>query len=383
MTSPRDPAVVAPFRVALDSGLAVVAPFRVALDSGLAPDQAVGWLRGDRRPVALVGEWPGGLAVLGSEPARVAAAHEDPFALLDVQPEIAPGEAAVGSGWIGWLGYGLGARIERLPPSPPAPVVRPAFSLAFYDHVVVHDGERWWFEGLWSAERDAVLRELRAVWEARLRELPAPVGTEGVRTPFALSSNGAAGHVAAVADCRRRIAMGELYQANLCARLEARYEGEALDLFARALSCAEPRFGALLDGVVSLSPERFLRRKEREDRRALSNASSSSGSGSESATTPPPTPIQIYSSPSEAASRARCRSSATARPSCASTVSKVPLLVDTDGAVLEAAFGVPHLVDQRPPPSNAREQLAHAAALASRRSDQFDPDRLSEMRTRH
>ncbi|MBV8734072.1 MAG: bifunctional anthranilate synthase component I family protein/class IV aminotransferase, partial [Solirubrobacterales bacterium] len=271
-------------------------PFRVPLESRLTPDEAVVWLRGDRRSVALVGEWLGGLAILGSEPVRVAAPGDDPFALVDAQPVLAPGGATVGGGWIGWLGYGLGARIERLPPSPPAPMVRPTFSLAFYDHVVVHDGERWWFEGLWSAERDEVLRERRAVWEARLRRAPAPVpvasgppaaapGPSGtpapgavangtpagtavspIPTPFALVANGADGHVAAVTACRRRIAAGELYQANLCARLEAGYDGDPIDLFARALPLAQPRFGALVDGVVSLSPERFLRRRGREVR---------------------------------------------------------------------------------------------------------------------
>ena len=40
-------------------------------------------------------------------------------------------------------------------------------------------------------------------------------------------------------------------------------DGDPLDLFARALPVAQPRFGALLDGVVSLSPERFLRREGR------------------------------------------------------------------------------------------------------------------------
>ncbi len=174
----------------------------------------------------------------------------------------------VGGGWVGWLGYGLGARIERLPPSPPAPIPRPEFSLAFYDHVLVHDGERWWFEGLWSPERDAVLRERVSAWRHRLRTLPVVAdGSDGSRaglTPFRLAANGAAGHVEAVADCRRRIEAGELYEANLCVRLEARFEGDPVDLFARAVPAASPRFGALADGVVSLSPERFLRRVGRE-----------------------------------------------------------------------------------------------------------------------
>ena len=110
--------------------------FRVPFDGLLAPAEAVTWLAGEERPFALIGEWLGGLSVLGSSPARVAAADEDPFTVIDEQPEIAGGEALVGGGWVGWLGYGLGGLIEQLPPSPPAPVVCPGFSLAFYDHVV-------------------------------------------------------------------------------------------------------------------------------------------------------------------------------------------------------------------------------------------------------
>jgi para-aminobenzoate synthetase / 4-amino-4-deoxychorismate lyase len=67
-----------------------------------------------------------------------------------------------------------------------------------------------------------------------------------------------------VADCRHRIEAGELYQANLCVRLESRYGGDPLDLFARAAPRARPRFGAFVGGVVSLSPERFLRRDGRQ-----------------------------------------------------------------------------------------------------------------------
>ncbi|MGZ4220722.1 MAG: bifunctional chorismate-binding protein/class IV aminotransferase [Solirubrobacteraceae bacterium] len=247
---------------------------RVRLRSALTPERAVSWLRGDERPFALAGEWLGTEAVLGSEPVRVGRPDADPFELLDGLPEIAraAGEgarmlgggegAAVGGGWVGWLGYGLGARVERLPPPPPAPVVRPPFSLAFYDHVVVYDGEHWWFEALWSADREDALRERLALWRERLLAEP-PRARRVATTLFRVAANGTAGHVAAVADCRRRIAEGEILQANLCLRLEAGLDGDLLDLFARALPHARPRFGALLDGVVSLSPERFLRREGR------------------------------------------------------------------------------------------------------------------------
>jgi anthranilate/para-aminobenzoate synthase component I/branched-subunit amino acid aminotransferase/4-amino-4-deoxychorismate lyase len=242
--------------------------YRVALDGNLDPAGAVRWLREDERPFALVGEWLlGDGALLGSAPARVAAPGDDPFALLGSasQAEVSGEEdVLVGGGWVGWLGYGLGGRVEVLPPAPPAPVPRPAFSLALYDHVVLFHKGRWWFEALWSPERDEFLRQRLELWQARLRMVPEIIGSRAMTTPFELAGNGAAGHLEAVADCRRRIAAGELYEANLCVRLEARLDGDPLELFARALPVAEPRFGAFVDGAVSLSPERFLRRRGRD-----------------------------------------------------------------------------------------------------------------------
>jgi para-aminobenzoate synthetase/4-amino-4-deoxychorismate lyase len=214
------------------------------------------------RPFALVGDWLGVGAVLGSEPARVADPDGDPFDVLDALVGVDGGEAMVGGGWVGWLGYGLGSRIERLPPPPPAPVPRPAFSLAFYDHVVLYDGEHWWFEALWATDREEALRKRLALWQERLLAEPPPARRVAT-SPFRVAANGSAGHVAAVADCRRRIVEGEILQANLCLRLQAELDGDPLDLFARALPIARPRFGALLDGIVSLSPERFLRREGR------------------------------------------------------------------------------------------------------------------------
>jgi para-aminobenzoate synthetase/4-amino-4-deoxychorismate lyase len=242
-----------------------VRSWRVALDSQLTFERAVLWLRGDRRPFAFVGDWLGGLGILGSEPVRVVDAGEDPFAVLDVASLAAAraardGDAVVGGGWVGWLGYGLGARVENLPPSPPAPVPRPPHSLAFHDHVVVYESGSWWFEALWRPERDGQLRERLAIWQRRLSDEPPPAG-EATPGPFSLSANGARGHLAAVAACRERIAAGDLFQANLCLRLEGQMRGDPVELFSRALPRAEPRFGALVEGVVSLSPERFLRRE--------------------------------------------------------------------------------------------------------------------------
>ena len=79
---------------------------------------------------------------------------------------------------------------------------------------------------------------------------------------------GGTGHLSAIDECRERIAAGEIFQANLCLRLEAEWRGDPLDLFARTAGTLEPRHAGFVAGpwgaVCSLSPELFLRRRGRE-----------------------------------------------------------------------------------------------------------------------
>ena len=75
-----------------------------------------------------------------------------------------------------------------------APFACPGFSLAFYDHLLRLDAEgQWWFEALWTDERDAALRRAsgaaaHAPGERASRRRPVEVGT------FAPVAPGAAGH---------------------------------------------------------------------------------------------------------------------------------------------------------------------------------------------
>jgi len=245
---------------------------RIELEGELSAAEGTLLVRGDDRPFALAGDWAGGGALVGSEPLVVAEADEDPFELLDRQPLVAGAEEqssaeAVGGGWFGYLGYNLGARLERVPPPPPRHVKLPDFALAFYDHLLRLDaGGQWWFEALWTDGRDAELRARLELLRARLaegvRERPVWVGT------FQPAPPGGAGHMTAIDECRERIAAGEIFQANLCLRLEAEWKGDPLDLFARSAGTLEPRHAGLVTGpwgaVCSLSPELFLRRRGRE-----------------------------------------------------------------------------------------------------------------------
>jgi para-aminobenzoate synthetase/4-amino-4-deoxychorismate lyase len=233
---------------------------RVPLEGSLAAAEGALLVRGDAHPFALAGDWAGGGALVGSEPMVVAAPDEDPFELFDRQPTVdtdsAPtgsaggGESlggAVGGGWFGYLGYNLGARLEPVPPPPPRHVRLPDFALAFYDHLLRLDAQgRWWFEALWTEERaealDARLDLFRERLREGVRERPVWVGN------FQPAPPGGAGHMTAIDECRERIAAGEIFQANLCLRLEAEWQGDPLDLFARTAGTLEPRHAALVAG---------------------------------------------------------------------------------------------------------------------------------------
>jgi para-aminobenzoate synthetase/4-amino-4-deoxychorismate lyase len=250
----------------------------IELDGTLSAAEGALLVRGDAHPFTLAGDWAGGGALVGSEPLVVAGSDEDPFALLDQQPTIGvrPLERprlkgsdplAVGGGWFGYLGYNLGARLERVPPPPPRHVPLPDFALAFYDHLLRLDASgRWWFEALWTNERadalNARLDLLRGRLAGGVRERPVWVGN------FQPAPPGGAGHMSAIDECRERIAAGEIFQANLCLRLEAEWQGDPLDLFARTAGTLEPRHAGVIAGewgaVCSLSPELFLRRSGRE-----------------------------------------------------------------------------------------------------------------------
>jgi para-aminobenzoate synthetase/4-amino-4-deoxychorismate lyase len=251
---------------------------RVPLDCSLSPAQVLRVLaQREPLPFALSGNWSGGGAIVGSDPLRVAADTEDPFAILDELPSLdtdtptgtdTPIDAgAVGGGWFGWLGYRLAARVERVPLTAHRPVALPEFHLAYYDNVLrrTPDG-RWWFEALVTpARRDALERRRHML--ADLLRRPAPPLSPAAVSPLRLSVDAADHHLDAVARCRERIAAGEIFQANLCLRLRGETDARPTDLFAAALQRLDPPYGATFatprGGIASLSPELFLRRRGR------------------------------------------------------------------------------------------------------------------------
>ena len=215
-------------------------------------------LRGEARPLALIGRWAGGGAILASEPLAVVRGPEA-LQVLGGAPGAGDGDA-VGGGWFGWIAYEDSRALEPTVPPGPPPGLAAATELAYYDHVLrlTPDG-RWFFEALVTDAREGALRERLAILRRRAAE-PGPAALRDVRW----RSPGPAGHGAAVAACVERIAAGDLSQANLAATLEGALDGHPLDVLARGSAALAPDHGAAFAagdrGIVSFSPELYLRR---------------------------------------------------------------------------------------------------------------------------
>lgn len=287
-----------------------VTPWRAPLPFTGELEQALAALADEPHLCCLTGAWAGGGALIASAPLRVAGPGQDPFELLDDLPaptvahhavparaeqpdEPWPGAGAgwqrtcaVGGGWFGWLGYRLARRVEDVPLVAARPTPMPEFHLAYYDNLLRRDAEgRWWFELLLSDARAGALEQRFTDIRRRLSATPAvPVppparwpAAASTPTPLRLTPESADHHLRAVADCRERIAAGEIFEANICLRFDGEYRGGALALLREALArdrgagaggTGLPRYTAAFDtplgGILSLSPELFLRRHGRE-----------------------------------------------------------------------------------------------------------------------
>jgi para-aminobenzoate synthetase / 4-amino-4-deoxychorismate lyase len=247
-------------------------PFRLVcqpLDWDMPAVDALRLVRDDAHPAALMGTWAGGSDVVCSEPAAVCCDPEPPWDALGAPWP--PGEAAgagrpvFGGGWIGYLGFGLAGQVLPVPPAPGGSRWLPSWWLGFYDHVLRRDraSGQWFFEALRTPERAGILDARLAELRGRARNMrPRPRGY--ACGDFRLIPS-AAGHQSAVRRAIDYIRQGDLFQANVCLRLEAGFAGDPLDAFSSAVTVLDPPYAAFLrlpgGAVASLSPELFLRRQ--------------------------------------------------------------------------------------------------------------------------
>jgi para-aminobenzoate synthetase component 1 len=156
---------------------------------------------------------------------------------------------------MGFLGYELGCELEDVAHRPPGAFDPPDLQLGLYDWRLVRGAAGWQLCGT-------------NAWREAPEALRHPAQTAGgcVGLPSqreVVSAPDAAGFCDAVSRTVARIYRGELFQVNLCRRLEAPLAtDEILPLYLRLRAISPASHGALMrtvtGAILSASPESFL-----------------------------------------------------------------------------------------------------------------------------
>ncbi len=227
-------------------------PTRRRLDIALEPLDVLRRFRDRERLVALIGAWHHGEALIAFDPSEVITG--DPFEGINL-PTAGPGDGFHG-GWIGAWGYQLGQLVEDLPGAPPRRILQPDHRISFYDHVLRLTDGVWWHESLVADPgRDAEI-------DTALAGEPTVTGSFEVGT-FEMTPT-PEHHQDALRTALEHIAAGDIFQVNLCTRLESEFSGDPVDVFCAGVDALAPAYAAYVSSpegaLASMSPELFLRR---------------------------------------------------------------------------------------------------------------------------
>jgi para-aminobenzoate synthetase component 1 len=201
------------------------------------------------------------------DPLAALARLVDRFHLADLGEEFESDIPPFQGGLIGFFGYDLAPRLERLPRRAPRDSRMPDIRMALHDTAIVVDNDSgrvqvlaWDLtdEGPLAAERRC-RRWSRAIERAVLG--PGPMaGVAGEVSPLAGSFDRES-YVRTVGRVLDYIAAGDVFQVNLSQRFFARGSFDPLDLYLRLRDRSPAPFSAFLSwgdlAVVSASPEWF------------------------------------------------------------------------------------------------------------------------------
>ena len=195
----------------------------------------------------------------------VTTSPRSPFALLREQlgERCAPvGDLPFCGGAIGYFGYDLGRRLERLPSVAATDVDMPELAIGVYDWAVVvdHEQRRARLVGL---GRDPRTFEAWPKLLERLARSPAKAAAPFRVLTRAHSSFSRDEYAAAFRRVQEHIRVGDCYQVNLTQRFAARADGDPWAAYLKLREINPAPFAAYLDfpdgKVLCSSPELFLR----------------------------------------------------------------------------------------------------------------------------
>jgi para-aminobenzoate synthetase component I len=190
------------------------------------------------------------------------------FGLTDPAEQPDPRLPPFQGGMIGFLGYDLAPRIERLPRARPRDSHLPDIRLALYDTAVtidaLSDRVELWAWDLTGEGRAAAERRCRSWRKALDRSLRSP--KQSSSPPISLapptSSFDRDTYLATVRRILEYIAAGDVFQVNLSQRFAAQGRTDPLELYLRLKQESPAPFAAYLHwqdlAVVSASPESFF-----------------------------------------------------------------------------------------------------------------------------
>ena len=243
-------------------------PWAVFLDSGLHhPGQARYDIIAAEPYVRLVTR--GALTEVHAE--RTELSRADPFELLRQYVAMdagCSGELPFSGGAIGYFGYDLTRRIERLPARARDAERIPDMAIGIYDWAVVvdHSERRAWLAGQ-GRDPDTDLK-----WNALLR-LFSDTPPERRRVPFRVTSPVTSNLTPQHYGCAfgrvlDYISAGDCYQVNLAQRFSAEASGDPWLAYQRLRLINPAPYSAFLSTpyaqILSASPERFLRVENRQ-----------------------------------------------------------------------------------------------------------------------
>jgi para-aminobenzoate synthetase component 1 len=217
------------------------------------------------------------------------AAGDDPLAdarrlAARLADDSVPGSPPFLGGLVGYLAYELGDALERLPPAPPDDQDLPLLRLALHDWVIAWDHRRneAWLGGR-ALDGNGVrlgrrLDEVRARLRGGRRAEHPNANPDADDELAFVSSLDRRSYEAGVQTIRRRIADGDIYQANLTRRLSTSFSGDPWPLYRRLRTGDPALFSAFVDlgdgapghhsaagaaparprAILSASPEPFL-----------------------------------------------------------------------------------------------------------------------------
>ncbi|NEV63640.1 aminodeoxychorismate synthase component I [Thiorhodococcus minor] len=188
----------------------------------------------------------------------------DPFALLaEALGPVRPTQADLPfcGGAIGYFGYDLARRLERLPSLALDAEGIPDMAVGIYDWALVVDHDRR--RSRLMARDDQMLREYLGLLSDALRGRARPRPRGGFRVLGRVASNMTHGrYLESIARIKDYLREGDCYQVNFAQRFAVPAEGDAWQAYKALRELNAAPFGAYLGTpecqVLSSSPERFL-----------------------------------------------------------------------------------------------------------------------------